>query len=77
MAEWTVSHLGARGDGVARTPAGPLYVPFAAPGDRVRQAGGQARVVEHGVHRQAPACPHFGHCGGCALQHVDAATYTD
>ncbi|MFD2252033.1 23S rRNA (uracil1939-C5)-methyltransferase [Pseudochelatococcus lubricantis] len=32
----TIARLGARGDGIADTPAGPVYVPYALPGETVR-----------------------------------------
>ncbi len=72
---FTISHLAARGDGVAQTPEGPLYVPFSAPGDEVRRDGDAVLVIGHGPHRRTPACIHFGRCGGCALQHVDDRSY--
>jgi 23S rRNA (uracil1939-C5)-methyltransferase len=68
-----IESLGAQGDGVAE--GGALYVPYTLPGERVR-------VVRHGVRarveavlapspeRVQPVCPHFGTCGGCALQHA-------
>jgi 23S rRNA (uracil1939-C5)-methyltransferase len=31
----TISRLGIRGDGVADTPAGPVYVPYTLPGELV------------------------------------------
>lgn len=69
----TIDRLGAQGDGV--TAAG-LYVPFALPGETVRVVpqGDRARLVEVTAparERQSPLCPHFGTCGGCALQHGD------
>jgi len=68
-----IAHLGARGDGVATTSDGrAIYVPFAAPGDRISIEGD---VIERGPHYKQPECPHFGECGGCALQHVDAPSY--
>lgn len=76
-----IAAIGARGDGVAETPDGPVYVPFTVPGDVVRVRVGRdrhARVVkrlEDGPARHEPACAHFGVCGGCALQHVDDAFY--
>jgi 23S rRNA (uracil1939-C5)-methyltransferase len=67
----TIESVGARGDGVA---AGPVHVPFTLPGERVRAEpdGERARLVEvlsASTDRAAPPCPHFGACGGCALQH--------
>jgi 23S rRNA (uracil1939-C5)-methyltransferase len=77
--EVVVARLGAQGDGIAETPGGPLYVPLALAGERVRVAageGGRARLVEvlePAADRVAPVCRHFGTCGGCALQHMSDA----
>ena len=85
----TIDRLGAQGDGVAETADGPLYVPFTVPGDVVEvertparrgAASRQARLgalVHPGPGRRSPPCPHFGICGGCALQHLDAALYEE
>lgn len=69
----TITAIGQRGDGVAATPQGPLYVPFTLPGERVlaeRQGerGRLVEIVEASPTRVAPVCRHFGVCGGCALQ---------
>lgn len=75
-----IARLGAEGDGVADLPDGTrLYVPFVLPGERVtvrrvgRRGDGFAAVaeaiVEPDAARTVPACPHFGACGGCSLQH--------
>ena len=38
MTTLTIARLGAQGDGVAETERGPVYVPFALPGERVNAA---------------------------------------
>lgn len=82
----TIERIGARGDGIARRDGRPVYVPFTAPGDRVRVRlgnaigeGRAARLVQllaPGA-RIAPVCRHFGACGGCALQHLAASAYVE
>jgi 23S rRNA (uracil1939-C5)-methyltransferase len=34
-------------------------------------------LLAAGPGRAEPACPHFGRCGGCALQHLDPAAYRE
>ncbi|THD82722.1 MAG: class I SAM-dependent RNA methyltransferase [Phenylobacterium sp.] len=75
--ELTIEAVGGEGDGVA---AGPAFVPFTLPGERVVAVGGGERrtlveVLSASPERVAPPCPHFGACGGCALQHWDHAPY--
>ena len=72
-----IERVGAQGDGVA---AGPVFASLALPGERVRArvAGERADAVEvldASAERVTPPCPHFGACGGCALQHWAAAPY--
>ncbi|MFN3585227.1 class I SAM-dependent RNA methyltransferase [Phenylobacterium sp.] len=69
--ELAIESMGGEGDGVA---AGPVFVPFTLPGERVRaQGGGERRelleVLSASPERVEPPCPHFQACGGCALQH--------
>jgi 23S rRNA (uracil1939-C5)-methyltransferase len=79
----TITRLGHRGDGVAETPAGPVYVPYTLPGETVTVepvAGHPDRRhlvhVDHASHeRIVPICNHFTQCGGCALQHWSLAEY--
>jgi 23S rRNA (uracil1939-C5)-methyltransferase len=78
--ELEAAFMGARGDAVAETAQGPVYVPYALPGERFRArvAGGRAETVEQlssSPERQAPPCKHFGRCGGCQLQHWQEAPY--
>lgn len=77
-----VEKIGHRGDGIAETEKGPIYIPFTSPGDlarvRVREGRGVLRgILEPGPSRRKPVCQHFGQCGGCALQHVDLDDYLD
>jgi 23S rRNA (uracil1939-C5)-methyltransferase len=83
-AELVIDRVGVRGDGVAWRDGRPVYVPFTAPGDRVRVRlgarqgeGTAASLVEllASGERAAPVCRHFGACGGCALQHLSAPAY--
>jgi 23S rRNA (uracil1939-C5)-methyltransferase len=75
----TIDYLGGLGDGVASTPAGRLHIPYAAPGDRAtvtvtgKESARLDEVLSPGPSRVASPCVHFGRCGGCALQHLDAA----
>lgn len=76
-----ISHLGAQGDGVAETDDGPLFVPFTLPGERVTVAVGAKErgelhtLITPSPDRVAPPCPHFGVCGGCAVQHMATGIY--
>jgi 23S rRNA (uracil1939-C5)-methyltransferase len=80
-----VEELGAQGDGIAHWQGEPVFLPFTVPGDRVRAeigvrrgSGHEGRVVERivsGPGRADPVCRHFGRCGGCALQHLQAEDY--
>src|SRR5579863_6765085 len=75
--------MGHRGDGIAEGPGGPIYVPGALPGETVEIAevpGHPDRrrlvhVAAASAERIAPICPHFGVCGGCAVQHWAAGPY--
>ncbi|MBV9993868.1 MAG: class I SAM-dependent RNA methyltransferase [Caulobacteraceae bacterium] len=70
MRELAVDRVGAQGDGVGEG----IFVAGALPGERVRarvagDRGELAEVLQPSPERQAAPCPHFGDCGGCALQH--------
>lgn len=73
----TIDHVGHRGDGVALNPL--RYVPFALPGEVIEVAPGERampqRIVTPSPQRIAPFCPHFGACGGCAIQHWEHEAY--
>jgi 23S rRNA (uracil1939-C5)-methyltransferase len=80
-----IARLGARGDGIADTPAGQVYVPYTLPGETAEVDPWPShpdrrhllRIETPSPERIAPVCPHFGICGGCALQHWATARYRD
>ncbi|MBB4576160.1 class I SAM-dependent RNA methyltransferase [Rhizobium lentis] len=82
----TIEKLGAQGDGIAGSAAGPVYVPFSLPGEtvaiaRVKSQGTIMSITTPSPDRQEPPCRHFGPdgvngtCGGCTLQHLANAPY--
>ncbi|MXU64941.1 class I SAM-dependent RNA methyltransferase [Oceanomicrobium pacificus] len=75
MEQLDIDRLGAQGDGIAQSDAGDIFVPFSLPGERVEGVVTDGRMADPKVisaspDRVAPPCPHFGRCGGCALQHA-------
>jgi len=79
-AELGITALGAAGDGIARLDGRAVYVPGALPGERVaaRVADDRGEVeawLTESPDRVVPPCPHFGTCGGCAIQHLADAPY--
>ena len=83
-ARYHVVRVGAQGDGVAAPDEGGVarvYIPLTLPGERVEAEvrGERAEllaVIEPSPERIDPPCPHFGVCGGCALQHWRADAYS-
>jgi 23S rRNA (uracil1939-C5)-methyltransferase len=84
-AEIEITALGLAGDGIGRLGGRTVFVPYGAPGDRLRvsleedgEGGWRGRILERlqdGVARAQPPCPHFADCGGCSLQHLAPAAY--
>lgn len=79
----TIDHVGHRGDGVSLTTGDAVYVPYTLGGESVEVdhvAGHPDRrkllaVDVASPERVEPFCPHFGICGGCAIQHWAAEPY--
>lgn len=82
----TIASLGAKGDGVAHGPEGPVFVPFSLPGEtvsiaRVKNEGTIMSIASPSPDRVQPPCKHFGPdgvggvCGGCSLQHIAKPAY--
>lgn len=78
--ELKVTELGHRGDGVAQTETGPVFVAGALPGETVRAeiVDGRAKkpVIETpSPDRIEPLCRHIKTCGGCSVQHLAEQPY--
>jgi 23S rRNA (uracil1939-C5)-methyltransferase len=79
----TIDHVGHHGDGVAVSGGQAIYVPYALSGETIEVAPvpghpDRRRLLQVDAaspQRIAPFCPHFGTCGGCAIQHWDSEHY--
>ena len=66
--------------GITRLEGKTIFVEGALPGERVEynsfrrkpsyEIAAVERVIQASSQRVEPRCPHFGECGGCAMQHV-------
>ena len=79
-----IDHVGHHGDGVAMSGGSKIYVPYTLGGETVDVAPVPGHhpdrrrlitVEAASPARITPFCPHFGVCGGCAIQHWDAEPY--
>jgi 23S rRNA (uracil1939-C5)-methyltransferase len=79
----TIDSLTHDGRGIAAIAGKKVFVPGALPGEEVRILRRKIRrghdeaelleILKASAERVVPRCEAFGVCGGCALQHVDAA----
>lgn len=76
----TIENISHQGEGVAKIQGYTVFVPFSAPGDKVRAeiistkkeyARALIQEIQENGQRIAARCPHFTQCGGCDLQHID------
>ena len=78
-----IASMGHRGDGIAEARDPAVYVPYTLPGETVEVEAvpghpDRRRLLAVRLpspERIAPICPHFGTCGGCAVQHWSFASY--
>ncbi len=78
----TIESLDQEGRGVAHVEGKTIFIDGALPNERVtyqsqyiKPSYEVAKVVDilkQSNQRVTPKCPHFGLCGGCKLQHLDA-----
>jgi 23S rRNA (uracil1939-C5)-methyltransferase len=80
----TIDHVGHRGDGVSLVDGEAVYVPYKLGGETVEVATvpghhpDRRRLLAVEIaspERIPPFCPHFGVCGGCAIQHWEMERY--
>lgn len=77
----TVEKLASGGDGIAFLDGQAVFIPFSIPGEKIRCEivaktkdfirAKPVDILEPSPFRVKPACPIFGICGGCNLQHID------
>ena len=80
VVEVTTERLAYGGDAIARHEGLAIFVPLAAPGERLRvriterkkhfARAAIDRIIEPSSSRREAACKYFGECGGCQLQHL-------
>ncbi|MCB1897990.1 23S rRNA (uracil(1939)-C(5))-methyltransferase RlmD [Cognatazoarcus halotolerans] len=81
-----IESLDHEGRGVTHADGKVVFIEGALPGETVvydvtksRPNYAQAstrEVVKGSAQRVVPRCEYFGHCGGCSMQHLDAAAQT-
>lgn len=79
-----IESLDLEGRGIARNNGKVVFIDGALPGEQVlativrrKTSFDKARllkVIKPSTQRVQPPCPHFGVCGGCAMQHLDIST---
>lgn len=83
LVDLEIESLDLEAQGVAHHEGKVIFVSGALPGERVRAAirrrkprfdtADTVEVLRESSQRVRPRCPHFGVCGGCSMQHLDAA----
>ena len=78
----TIESLDQEGRGVAHVEGKTIFIDGALPNERVTyqsqrikpsyEVANVVSVLKQSNQRVIPKCPHFGLCGGCKLQHMDA-----
>ena len=79
-----IESLDHEGRGIGRREGKVIFVEGALAGENVSYASRRSkpsyevadvgRILEASAARVVPRCPHFGVCGGCSLQHLEASS---
>jgi 23S rRNA (uracil1939-C5)-methyltransferase len=87
LLEGTVSGIAFGGAGIVRHGQLVVFIPFTVPGDHISYRiteskknyarGELVKLEKPSDKRITPACPYFGECGGCQLQHIDYQSQTE
>ena len=82
MPQALIESLDRDGQGICRDDGKTIFVDGALPGERVEfevyrskpryDRAVTTRVISASAQRVVPRCGHFGECGGCSMQHLDA-----
>jgi len=80
IVEVTTERIAYGGEAVARYQGLVLFIPFAAPAEKLRvritelkrnfARAAIEQIVSPSQSRRPAPCPHFGICGGCQIQHI-------
>src|SRR5689334_10475593 len=84
MQTYHIESLDQEGRGIARRDGKAIFIEGALPGETVTanifrkkpnfEIGHVERVIVQSSQRVTPRCTFFGRCGGCSLQHLEAAS---
>lgn len=76
----TITGLSHDGRGITHISGKTVFVAGALPDEEVNfvylarrgkfDEGETQAIIKSSPHRTTPVCPHFSHCGGCSLQHI-------
>ncbi|MEQ1597915.1 MAG: 23S rRNA (uracil(1939)-C(5))-methyltransferase RlmD [Methylotenera sp.] len=83
----TIESLDQEGRGVAHVEGKTIFIDGALPNERVTyqsqhikasyEVASVVEILTPSNQRVTPKCPHFGLCGGCKLQHLDAKSQVE
>ncbi len=79
-----IESLDQEGRGVTHVEGKAIFIEGALPGEKVTYSSYRKkpsyefarieRILRESPNRVQPKCPHYGMCGGCAMQHADVST---